>query len=379
MADDPILSNLEQPAEQTPTGEPAPGMDEHGRDLEAMRLAAEKVFAERAEEDGRPAPARKRDSQGRFIPAESGTAEQQPPAPPFDPVWNEVARAEGLTDADLAAAKSEQEIQNRIALARIQKMQSLGIDPVELAHFRQWRDQAAGGGTPATPAQQPAAQPQPTTLEDLQLAFNEDEITPEVVGPLKAVTEYANKVKATYGAELQKVQQELAALKSQLQQSAEEQSAARKAQAAAEQFDSMAAKVQGFAEHFGGKPSELAALAAATNMRDPKVRRLMAWDIEHFQPALEKYEGILGEGNPRARELALQAAWKSAGLDKRPASNGKSNGTTTTFGPGSVVVSQPRRPATESIGNSLEDQYQASLNSVRSAWDTAGGNPFRMS
>lgn len=353
------------------------GADSLGRDLEAMRQAAERFVAESRAETGEPAPAKPRNEKGQFVSHKPAEASENPAPEGVDPVWLEVAKSEGLTDADIATLKSEQDFQNRIALNRVQTMQRLGLDPMELAAFKQWKQSQ---GQPAETNPQTAAASAQQLLEDLKLEIKEDDLGPEVATPLKAVMEYANKVKATYAAELQKVQAELATFKGELKQSAEARQQAEREARMVQQFDSMVSGVPGFVEHFGGKPSELAVLAQQTNMRDPKVRKLMAWDIEYYQPQLEKYENILGQGNPRAQQLALQAAWKAAGLDKStPASNGKKNGTAT-YGPNSVVVSSPRRPPTETVGDddSIDALYERSRSAVASAWDEAGGNPFRM-
>jgi hypothetical protein len=296
-----------------------------------------------------------------------------------DNAWLEAARQEGFSDEQIKGFKTDQEVQQQVTAKRYGYLQRLGIDPVEYASYQQWRQQGAGAPNAATPSQpSPAPQGAPSpasagAFPDLKIDIDEKELAPEVVQPIRAMQDYANKLKATFVAENDKLRQMVTGLYGVVQQSVESANqAAGEAQASLE-WDTAAKAIPGFVEVMG-VPSEVRKLA----WDDPKVQQYAALKA-YFEPILHRYEKALGKQNvPLQRVMAdaFQASPFALLGQARKGNNGRTNGA---LQPGSVVRSVPRRGSvTETpTGDAFKDEYERSVDVMTALWNETGQNPFK--
>jgi hypothetical protein len=358
---------------------PDPVIVETDRALEAAAkylaernaASAEGVPVEGVAPEGDAGPLR--DAQGRFLPQ---TPAETAPVSLVDNAWLEAARQEGFSDEQIKGFKTDQEVQQQVSAKRYGYLQRLGIDPVEYASYQQWRQAGGGTGSQPSPASvAPAAPPTAASsvFPDLKIEIDEKELAPEVVQPIRAMQDYANKLKATFVAENDKLRQMVTGLYGVVQQSVESANvAAGEAQASLE-WDTAAKAIPGFVEVMG-VPSEVRKLA----WDDPRVQQYAALKA-YFEPILHRYEKALGRQNvPLQRVMAdaFQASPFALLGQVRKGSNGKTNGT---LQPGSVVRAVPRRGSvTETTaGDSFKDEYERSVDAMTAAWNESGVNPFK--
>lgn len=368
-------------------------------DSAAVVLAEEHAVAEAAAahffDDQKPAeekPDRPRDPTGRFAstkPTEPTGETETPENPPAETppvkvsgVWQEAARQVGLSDDEIAKFNSDAEAQQQVSTKRISRqveaIQTLGIDPQDFGRYVEWRNNQANGQQTTTP--RTTTQPTPTvatTLDDLNLNIDENELAPEVAQQLKAIVEYTNKLKASYVGENQKLQQTVNGLQAQVQQSVAARDAVEREAREAVAWDQAASAVPGFVQYFGGKPSDLKKMAQA-NPNNPRIADALAFD-NYLLPKLDEYIRIIGD-NEKARQLALQDAWAMSPFS-RVNGSASPNGTNgaNRYGPGSVPRGAPRRgtAAEPTPGDGdIQAEYDRLMNVVGQQWDNAGGNPY---
>jgi hypothetical protein len=394
MPDGPVSTTqpLATPTEPTPVvvTQPDPLAAEVARAHEAASaFIAEQVAAET------PPVERQRGPDGKFLPKEGtkgpgdeGT-EGAPPPVKLDGAWMEAAKIVGFREDEIAAFKSDQDLQKEVLWRRQSVMQGAGIDPGEFQAFQQWRQQQQQFGPPpqqqwgAPPPpvdpqtgipQQPRPPVQPTALADLKLDLNEENIAPELVKPLRDVQQFANQVKATLGAENAQLKQMMVGLYGMIQQSVEAgQRASSEAQQAAE-WDNAAKEVPGFVEAMG-MPSEIRRVAQ-TNPNDPRVQNYVAFRA-YFEPTYQRYASILGPGAPLQRVMA--DAFSASPFAGRVTGNAGTNGKN---GPqrGSVIRGAQRRGSSAEPppqGDPMARELERINEVIGAAWGQAGGNPTR--
>lgn len=381
MADEPQNTTVEQQPEETsaPPAEPQ-GM---GFDLDAAHKAAEEFLAQSRQEETAE-PTRERDEHGRFKSKAAAVPAQQPDTPtPFvhesqtprvDPAWVEAAKVEGFSEAEIGTFTSDDDVQTRIAVRRLQNLQRAGITPQDYLAFQQWRQQ----GSQPQPAQTQQT-PQPTvatTLDDLNLNIDENELAPEVAGQLKAMNEYVNKLKATLVGENQKLRQQVDTMEqATMQQRAAVEQAQREAQWARE-WDA-ATDGTPFASYFG-KPSELKRISDA-NPNDQRVLDLVGFRA-YFDPAYDRYSKTLGH-TAQALKLAVRDAWQASPFSRLNGNGNANRNNGTGNANGSVVrQSATRRSPAEQYKPDSAGDFERGMDVVKQAFaDNGGINPFRMS
>ena len=398
MADEiqPVIATTENSSETISS----PPVESAG-DLAARHDAAGKFLAALHSGESPAAETRTRDAHGRFItkatpaistesttdvaaePASVTTPTETSPSPPtLDPIWAEAAKEEGLPDSVIASFKTPDDVQSGIALHRMKQLQRLGIDPAEYVQYIQSKQNRQTSPAPDAAAAPAAAKPDAAAamvaaIEDLKVTIDENELAPEVVGPLKAIVDYANKLKAGM-ADTRKLQQKVDALEGYIRQSVESyqqaQQSQRDTQWAEEQWDKAAEETPGFTEYFG-KPSELKHIAQA-NPSDKKVMDAAAFD-GYFQGFWRKYSEILGEG-PKALSLALRDAWKASPFSRIGAIGGNGNKGNGAPAIGSVIRTGNGRASTttQPATNDLNAELERIASTLGDAWNTNGGNPW---
>ena len=359
-------------------------------DTQAAHDAAEQFLAAtRSDLEGQTPPDAAagtpvRDEKGRFAKKDATPPQDQAPAmsvepPAVDPVWKELAKAEGLPEDQIETFQSEADIETAITTNRVQKMQQaatlLGINPQQYHQYMQWQQQY---GQSAPQGQQPpeAQQTQPPpTVEELKLDLDEDELDPKVLATIKALAGKVNQL-GTVATENQKLSQKLAELEGYVRQSALQAQAAQQQAVYAESWDKAAAKIPGFSEYFG-KPSDLLRLAQ-TQPNHQRIRDYVGFDA-HFQPVWQNYVNRVGE-NDTALYLALRDAWNASPYSKLAPGTSR-NGTN---GNGSAHVQQGvvrqtarRTGPRETGGDAIDAEMNRTLGTIAEAWDRKGENPFK--
>ena len=392
MADEPQTTTTEtEPTPAPPALDSDRGAAEvNAENRETAEAAAAQLLADlqAPTEQDRP-----RDEHGRFLPtkAEAEAAKSAPPSEPskpapgsdrgIDPVWIEAAKDAGLSEPEIALLRSDDDAQNAITTRRLSgqlnAMRTLGITPEMLTSYQQWQNQQAQQQQQGQPPTQPQAAPV-STVPEFKLELDENELTPEVVKPIKAMAEHLNKVTALLAAgkqEKEQLRQQLAELGGYVRQSAEQAQTAQREARTAHEWDQAAASVPGFVEYFG-KPSELKRLQAQ-NPNDSKVVDAAAF-AGYFGQTWGRYSAILGE-TPRALQLALRDAWQASPFSRLNGANGRAvNNNNSPLQPGSVVRSSPRRASNiESSVDHYQAEYERALEVVGAAYDENGGvSPF---
>jgi hypothetical protein len=360
-------------------------------EIKLAEAAAEQYFAEQGVETAKPDRLRAPD--GKFVaatpaePTATPVVGETPPvatpaAPKIDNVWVEAAKLEGFSDDEIGRFRDEGEVRHHITAKRIGALERAGIDPAAYAQFQQWRQaqsQQYQQGQQAAPPPQGATAQAPPVVDDFKLTLDENEMTPELVKPMRELESYAKKLKESVGAENQQLRKELSELRTWAERSVQATQAVAGEAQAAKDWDDAAKTTPGFVEVLG-LPSEVKKLSV-TNPNDPKVQNYIAY-AAYFRPIYERYASILGENNvalPRVMADAF-AASPFARLAQANGSNGKSaNTTSAALGPGSVVRAASRRgPSGEPTpaGDNTAAEMQGSLDRITAAWDEAGQNPF---
>lgn len=367
MADEPVESAevVVQGEPQTETVGPAEELaQEIARSMEAAKPFFEPEPTAETPETPAPEP-QPRDQKGQFVSTK----------PSLDNVWVEVAKRTGIDDKELAEVRDDTDLQRRIALRRIENMQRAGIDPSEYGAYQQWRQQQKAAPAPPVTPSVTTVTPPVTAPADLHLAYDPEEIAPEVIKHLQAIEAYTNQVKATLVRENEQLRRDLTGMRGYVEQSAQQAEVAVREARLASEWDAAAKGIPGFVETMG-LPSEVRRLPRD----DPKVQQMVAFQA-YFEPVWNRYATALGpDAVPLQRVVAdAFAASPFARLIPVPsgqeAAPNRTNGTGR--GPGSVVRSSGQRPsAQEPVGSDLEAEQQRVMDRMRAAWNATGGNPF---
>ena len=391
---------LDQEVSTTPPSAAAEPVDISAQPMEAeiklAEAAAEQYFAEQGVDTAKPMLLRGAD--GKFVspnaeakPAESpepiatpvvGETPPAPAAPKLEPVWVEAAKLEGFSDDEIGRFQNEQEVQHHITAKRIGALQRAGIDPVAYAQFQQWRQsQNQPPQDKATPPPQGATAAPAPVVDDFKLELDENELSPELVKPMRELESYARKLKESLGAENTQLRQKLTQLEGKVEQSVRSAQVAESEVRAAKEWDDAAKGTPGFVEILG-LPSEVKKLSIS-NPNDPKVQNYMAY-AAYFKPIYERYVSILGENNVALGRVMADAFAASPfarlATNGTNGTNGKNNNTTSaTIGAGSTVRAAPRRGGTaEPVpnGDEFAAEMQRATDVAGRAWENAGQNPF---
>lgn len=371
----------EQTGQQAVETPPTPQAEAMAAERAVAEAAAAGFFAEQQPQEipveEKPADTRQRDANGRFLRPETPSAVSR--------VWQEAAKQHGFTDEEVSAFSSDVQAQQKIGERRlteqIRAIQTLGIDPQQFSAFQQWQQgqrqpQGQGQQTPSATTSQQPPNTVATSLDDLKLDLNEDEVAPEIAQQLKAMNDYVNRLKATALTENTKLRTEMQELQQQLRQSAEAVTRAQAAAAESAQWDQVAADVPGFVEYFG-TPSDLDRMAQQ-NPRAAIVRDADTFNRNYLLPKLDEYERVLGVNHPSAKLLALQDAWAESPWSKLSATPKNGTNGKNSYGPGSVVRSSGRKPsaAEPAPSDDIQAEYNRLMQVVGEQWDRMGGNPF---
>lgn len=318
--------------------------------------------------DGTNEPATPRDERGRFVPRETAQDTTQPEpdeAPAIEPGLVAWAKDQGVSESDLAMAKSDRDVQSLVAMQRSRALSAMGTSPQELqAALDLYRRQNGAPEQPKNDAQQAQTQ---SLLEQLNIELDEDEWSPTQKKVLESLVGYVNKVAETVGPKLSKVEEWTAKQQQEAEQRAELQRQHQEQQSALDALSRMGRKVPGFVERFGD-PGELDRLSR-TNPDDPKVRRWLGMQVGYLEPAYQKRAAMFGPGE-QALEWAIRDVMQEFGQETTaPATNGRPMSHSSGRAPRSDTPPNPENVDVDGLYNEV-------FKAVSEEWDRANGNPY---